>query len=158
MLHNISLRDGASILEPSAGVGLLADGIIRKNPNVALDCVELNKECQEELKKKGYNLVGSDFFRFTPDKLYDYVIGAPTFKDNIDVEHIKKMYECTRGNGHIVSITSPYWLTGNTERQVNFRKWLEDKTYSLEMLPDFSYIENGETVPTAIIHIEKIIS
>ena len=91
MLYNISLRDGSSILEPSAGVGLLADGILRKNPNVHVECVELNKACCEELKKKGYNLVGSDFLRFEPTKLYDYVIAAPTFKDSVDVEHIMKM-------------------------------------------------------------------
>lgn len=50
---------------------------------------------------------------------------------------------------------SPFWMTGNSELQIKFRKWLEDKSYTITMLPDNSYVENGITVPTILINLEK---
>jgi hypothetical protein len=50
---------------------------------------------------------------------------------------------------------SPYWMIGNSDRQVKFRKWLEDKSYTITVLPDKSYVEDGITVPTILINLEK---
>jgi hypothetical protein len=107
------------------------------------------------LIEKGHNVVGRDFFHFKTDKKYWYIIAAPNFKDNIDVEHIMKMYTHLDESLKIVSLTSPYWMTGNSERQVKFRNWLQDKNYKIEMLPDNSFMEDGKTVPTCIIVIRK---
>lgn len=149
------IQDGQKVLEPSAGVGLLADGILRHNPSISLDCIELNSECKKALRDKGFNVVWSNFLDFKPKYLYDRVIGAPNFKDNIDCEHVMKMYECTKPGGKIISIMSPYWMTENSELQVKFRKWLQDKSYTITILPDNSYMEGGKTVPTILINLEK---
>lgn len=50
---------------------------------------------------------------------------------------------------------SPYWMTGNSELQLSFRQWLNNKKYSIEVLPDNTFMESGETVPTIIIKIYK---
>jgi len=142
-------------LEPSAGYGLLADGIKAYNSNVRIECVELNQACKDTLKEKGYPVVGSDFFLFKPNYQYDYVIGAPNFRDNIDCKHVMKMYDHVKPNGCVVSIMSPYWMTGNSELQISFREWLVGKKYSIDMLPDNTFMEDGNTVPTIIIKIEK---
>jgi hypothetical protein len=131
----------------------LADGIVNACPGIKVDCVELNERNVEILKAKGHNVVGRDFFHFQTEKKYWYIIAAPNFRDNIDVEHIMKMMTHLQWGGRIISLTSPNWLTGNSERQIKFRKWLESKHYSLEMLPDNSFMEDGITVPTAIITI-----
>lgn len=55
----------------------------------------------------------------------------------------------------MVSLTSPYWITNNESHQIEFREWLEDKNYQLEILPDNSFVEKDKTVPTAIITIKK---
>lgn len=149
-----NLKDGELVLEPSAGIGLLADGI-KRHKDVEVHCVELNQKCKDELKEKGYNIVGSDFFFFKSEVKYDCVIGAPNFRDNVDCDHVIKMHTHLKEGGRVVSIMSPEWMTGTSERQINFRKWLEGKKYHIEMLPDYSYIENGNTVPTIIIRIEK---
>lgn len=107
------------------------------------------------MKEKGYNVVGSDFFLFNPKYQYDFVIGAPNFRDNIDCKHVMHMYDLLKPNGVVSSIMSPYWMTGNSELQKEFRKWLEDKTYSIDMLPDNTFMEDGNTVPTIIIKIRK---
>lgn len=149
------LKDGEIVLEPSAGIGLLADGIKRHNPTVEVDCVELNQACVMELKDKGYIVVGRDFFLFDTKHKYDCVIGAPNFRDNVDCDHVRKMYDHIKPGGRVVSIMSPAWMMGNSQRQIDFREWLSDKTYSMWMLPDNSYMEEGETVPTILIRIER---
>jgi 16S rRNA G1207 methylase RsmC len=149
------MEDGSRVLEPSAGYGLLADGIKQYYPNIDLECVELNQDCKNVLKSKGYNVVGSDFFLFNPQYQYDYVIGAPNFRDNIDCKHVMKMYDLLKNGGTLVSIMSPYWMTGNSELQVSFREWLKNKKHVIDILPDNTFIEDGNTVPTIIIKIEK---
>ncbi len=155
LLKGLTINDGDRILEPSAGYGLLADGIISNYPNIKLECVELNQDCKNVLKEKGYNVVGSDFFLFNPQYQYDFVIGAPNFRDNIDCKHVMHMYDLVKQGGTVSSIMSPYWMTGNSDLQINFRQWLNGKKYSIDMLPDNTFMENGMTVPTIIIKIEK---
>lgn len=128
---------------------------MKHNPLINLECVELNQACKNVLKEKGYNVVGSDFFLFNPKYKYDFVIGAPNFRDNIDCRHIMKMYDLVKSNGIVSSIMSPYWTTGDSELQIEFRKWLQNKDYTIEMLPDNSFMEEGKTVPTIVIKIRK---
>jgi hypothetical protein len=65
------------------------------------------------------------------------------------------MYSHLDNGGRIISLTSPYWMIENSNRQVNFRKWLQDKDYKIKMLPDNLFMEDGKTVPTCIIIIRK---
>jgi hypothetical protein len=149
--------DCISILEPSAGSGDLIDDILKLNSGIEfdIDCIELNQELRNQLKQKGYNVVGVDFFKFDTKKRYDYIIACPNFKDNIDVEHIIHMYKFLKMGGSIVSLTHPAWTIQNSECQVKFRKWLEDKNYYLKMLKDNSFVENFKTQPSMIIRIDK---
>jgi len=122
---------------------------------VDLECVELNQDCKQTLKAKGYTLVGSNFFLFEPTYQYDYVIGAPNFRGNIDCKHVMKMYDLVKNGGCVSSIMSPYWMTNNSELQKSFREWLKDKKYVITMLPDNTFMEEGKTVPTIVIKIYK---
>jgi len=152
---------GYDILEPSAGKGILLDylteltGITKLKKHI--DCVELNKENREILKEKGYNVVGSDFLKVTLQDigLYNFIIATPTYKDNVDVEHIMHMYQFLHDGGILVSLTHPDWTTHNSDRQRKFREWLEDKDYEMKMLNDFSYVEKFETQPSMMIKITK---
>lgn len=143
------------ILEPSAGIGFLADAIKDAFPSAAIDCVELNKEKFDILKTKFPNAIHGDFLKVELLRKYYLIIAAPPFKGNVDLTHIMKMYDSLYHNGTLVSLTSPYWLTNNEPLQVEFREWLKDKKHTLEILPDMSFSERGKTVPTAIIEIWK---
>ena len=157
LLQECDMDSGISILEPSAGSGDLVNGILLLYPflDLDIDCIELNKEKREQLISKGFNVVGEDFMKFTTDKEYDLIIACPTFKDNVDVEHIIHMYRFLKIGGSLVSLTSPHWTTKNSERQTNFRSWLMDKDYKLKMLKDCSFVENYKTQPTMLIKITK---
>jgi hypothetical protein len=65
------------------------------------------------------------------------------------------MYDLLDDNGIIITLTTPYWTTNNETHQVQFRKFLEDKKYTLKMLPDMTFFEKNKTVPTALLTIEK---
>ena len=144
MIGNIIIPDNSFILEPSAGSGNLAKGILAKNFTANIDCIELNKEKRELLKKNGFNVIGSDFFGTIIEAKYDFVIAAPPFKNNIDLLHIERMYECLKPGGTIISLTFPAWVMQNLPHHKRFRKWLEDKEYTICMLKDFSFVEKNE--------------
>lgn len=155
MLDGVQLT-GRDVLEPSAGSGNLADGILKASPFVqSLDCIELNQELREELIRKGYTVVGKDFLKFQTEKKYDYIIATPTYKNNVDIEHIMHMFNFLKPDGKIVALTYPEWTMKNGEHQVRFRKWLETKNYSMKMLKDNSFVENYKTQPSVIITIRK---
>ncbi len=151
------LCEGQNILEPSAGEGKILDYIGNRNliPNLKFTSIELNKEKYDILVKKGYNAIHANFLEYKTDKTYDRIIACPPFKGNIDIVHIKRMFNMLEPYGKLVSLTSPYWVTNNEMEQIEFRKWLSDKHHTLTILPDNSFIENNKSVFTAILKICK---
>ena len=151
------VKSNLKVLEPSAGVGFLADYISHLLLTDDITCYELNEEKYNQLKNnRKYDTYHTDFLNVEPNPIYDLVIAAPPFKGNIDLEHIKHMYNFLKDDGEIVTLTSPYWVINNESHQVDFRKWLEDKKYNMIMLPDNSFSEKRKfNVPTAIIKISK---
>lgn len=149
-----------SILEPSAGEGDMLDELV---PRLSFDflrenvlCVELNEEKANICKSKNYPTLHADFLKYDfKGKKFDIIIAAPPFINNVDVEHIQKMYSLLNTYGIIVTLTSPYWVTNNEIHQIAFRNFLKNINYSLTMVPDNTFIEKGKSVPTAILTIHK---
>ncbi|WP_423454267.1 hypothetical protein [Ottowia sp. VDI28] len=71
MLAAAEIGEGMAVLEPSAGMGHIADAI-REQVGVAPDVVELSGERRELLEAKGYNLVGTDFTEMKPRTGFTY--------------------------------------------------------------------------------------
>lgn len=155
MIRFAYLWDGMNILEPSAGYGDLLDNIDFKGVKANIDCIELNKERRDTLRKKGYTVVGRDFFDFKSDKLYDLILAAPNSVNSIDVEHVIKMYSHVKEGGVIISLMCPMWIIGEEDIHKKFRDWVKDKNYRLVVLEDNSFVENFKTRPTIIILIMK---
>lgn len=155
MLKNTIILPNCKILEPSAGSGNIVDYLMKLNKSLEIDCVELNKELRETLISKGYNVIGNDFLELKPNPVYDLIIAAPTYKNNVDILHIMHMYEFLNNRGRIISLTHPAWVIGSASHQKLFRDWLRDKNYSMRMLEDNSFIENYLTQPSLILTLHK---
>jgi hypothetical protein len=155
MLRNTIILPNCKILEPSAGSGNIVDYLMSLGKNLNIDCVELNKELRQTLIDKGYNVIGNDFLELEPNPVYDLIIAAPTYKNNVDIIHIQHMYKFLNNRGRIISLTYPAWVTENSSHQREFREWLKDKNYSMRMLEDYSYIEKYETQPSLIFTLHK---
>ena len=81
----------ASILEPSAGKGDLADALLKarygsyglshdyESERENVHCCESDPELPACLRGKGYTLVGRDFLSFWPDEKYDLIVMNPPF-------------------------------------------------------------------------------
>lgn len=148
-----------NLLEPSAGEGNLIQPLHRRIEFLGrrhITAIELNKEKYEKLKSKGYTAIHGDFLDLVfVDQKFRRILAAPPFINNIDLQHIQKMYSLLEYNGIMVTLTSPYWMTNNESHQVAFREWLKETKHRLEMVPDNTFIEKGKTVPTAILIITK---
>ena len=155
LLSYARINEDDTILEPSAGTGNVANIIKEQYPNNKLHCVELNKAKRDSLKEQGHKVVGSDYLRFTPEKLYDSIIALPNFRDNVDCDHVRRMYDHLKQGGRLISLMSPEWKTGDSLRQFVFRNWLKGKKYQIKTLKNNPFKENGETVPCIILILDK---
>jgi len=149
-LIQLARIDGNSrVLEPSAGIGNIADIIKRTTSNI--DVVEQMSGFRELLQLKGFNLVGYDFLEYETDQVYDAIIMNPPFSD--EQNHIKHAYSLLKDGGTLVSITSPHWTFANDKKSVEFRNWTENENSYTTDLSSGTFEMTG--VASKILVIEK---
>lgn len=146
------------LLDPSCGTGLLMEYINRHCGN-SVDGIELNQskfiEAIERPSNKG-NIIQGDFLS---DRIamklrgrrYDGIIAVPPYKDGIDCAHIIRMFGTVMPGGVVISYTLPIWVTGTFTHQIEFREWLNQKTYEIKFIEDESYA----SCPKALLVIRK---
>ncbi|WP_130466441.1 PLxRFG domain-containing protein [Corticibacter populi] len=71
MLEAAGIEPGMAVLEPSAGMGHIADAI-RDKAGIEPDVVELSGERRDLLEAKGYRVVGDDFTALHPREGFTY--------------------------------------------------------------------------------------
>lgn len=149
------------ILEPSAGDGALIQAF--RNFHHAstcpesIDCFEIMDLNVTKLKRvAAANLIGSDFMEsdFLASQ-YDAIIANPPFTKNQDIDHIRKMFECLKPGGRLVTIASPSWTFGSQKKQAAFREWLEELNATIEELPENTFKESGTGIRAMLIVIDK---
>lgn len=143
------------VLEPSAGNGVLAEAARKAGGNV--DVVELEQQLRDILKEKGFNVVGSDFDEFAPDKLYDRVLMNPPFSHDLDIKHVQKAFEHLKPGGKLVAIVSTMAGERSNKRNQAFREWLNELGPSEEKLPEgmFKDSMNPTNVATKLPTLTK---
>ena len=141
------------VLEPSAGDGDICKYIINKGAEV--HAFELNSEKRLQLKKDGITVLGADFLAYAPTDNYDRIVMCPPFKYNLDIVHVMHAYKYLKTGGTLRALMNPSFFTENRGHQIRFREFLENKSYSIKILPDNTFIEKGKTVPTILIIIKK---
>jgi hypothetical protein len=137
------------VLEPSAGIGNIADIIKQTTTNI--DVVEQMSGFRELLQLKGYNLVGYDFLECATLNLYDAIIMNPPFSD--EQRHIKHAYSLLKAGGILVSITSPHWTFARDKASQEFKNWVEDENSFTLDLESGTFEMTG--VASKILVIEK---
>lgn len=149
------IQPGMDVLEPSAGNGVLAEAARKVGGNV--DAVELAPELRDILKEKGFNVVGSDFDTFTPDKLYDRVLMNPPFSHDLDIKHVQKAFEHLKPGGKLTAIVSTMAGERSNKRNKAFREWLNELGAHEEQLPEGMFKEsmNPTSVATKLITLTK---
>lgn len=144
------------VLEPSCGDGAIVKHLVaRKYDNIT--AVELNKEKLNIVKEKypDVNCIHGDFLNINFDEKFHAIFAMPPFKENIDLKHIMKMYDLLENGGELTTGISNKFMYNNEEIHLEFREWLKDKDYRLQMLPDNTFTEKGKTVHTFILIMIK---
>lgn len=149
------IQPGMDVLEPSAGNGVLAEAARKAGGNV--DVVELASDLRDILKEKGFNVVGSDFDEFKPEKLYDRVLMNPPFSNDLDVKHVRQAYDHLKPGGKLVAIVSTMAGERSNKRNQAFREWLNELGAREEKLPEGMFKEsmNPTSVATKLITLMK---
>ncbi|MHC4105093.1 MAG: methyltransferase domain-containing protein, partial [Planctomycetota bacterium] len=123
MVDEAQLKEGMDILEPSAGVGSIADAI--RKDGFEPDVIEIVPQLKQILGAKNYEVVSSDFLEFDAKK-YDRIIMNPPFEKGQDVEHVKHAYDLLKPDGRIVAIMGEGSFFRSDKKSQGFRDWLDE--------------------------------
>lgn len=143
-----------TMLEPSAGQGHILDLFSYNFPNAKINCVDINPNHCEFLKKKGYSPICSNFLDVEPFPV-DVIIMNPPF--TYEIEHIKHAFEFLKIGGQLLTITSTAILSGKNSKYKEFKKWFEDNwgyDYPIENL-NYSFKDSGTNVKVKLLSMEK---
>ena len=121
MIEIADIDNNSKVLEPSAGIGNIADQIKKYTNN--LDVCEQMYSYRELLELKGHNIAGNDFLQYNNYNYFDCIIMNPPFSD--EQNHIKHAYDLLVNGGKLISITSPHWTFANEKSSREFREWFD---------------------------------
>lgn len=146
MVAAADIQEGMSVLEPSAGMGHIAERI--REAGVDPDVVELSGTRRELLEAKGFNLVGNDFME--TEGSYDRIIMNPPFGDRRDAEHVRHAYDLLKPGGRLVAIVGEGVFFGSDKKAQEFRDWLEQVGASDEKLDEGTFLDPSLPVTTGV--------
>lgn len=129
MLDAAEIESGMMILEPSAGIGSIADVIREQCPDADTTCIEINSRLREVLAAKGHSMAArSDFLDAWGSKgygFYDRVIMNPPFENGQDAEHVTYAFRMLNPGGRLVAIMSEGVFYRSDRKSVEFREFLD---------------------------------
>lgn len=149
MLELADIKEGMSVLEPSAGQGHII-GEIKTKCNLTI--IENLQQNIDVLKKKGYEVIEQDFLTFTGK--FDRIIMNPPFERQQDIDHVLHAFELLKTDGVLVSIMASGALFRENKKTKQFRELLETHGNHIE-LEEKSFKESGTCVNTIMVILEK---
>lgn len=152
MLSAADIKDGDTVLEPSAGQGHIADLIgVGK-----VDVVEINGRNREILELKGHKVVGDDALAI--DKKYDKIVMNPPFERGQDIDHVRHAFDNNlKDGGTLVAIMSEGSFYRSDKKATGFREWLDSVGGTSEKLQEgaFKSSDRPTGVSTRMVTITK---
>lgn len=129
-----SSQPGMQILEPSAGMGSIADAI-REAGHVPI-CFEINNELSDILEAKGHHNHRGNFLGHAPVAAFDRVLMNPPFENGQDAAHVWHAYRFLKPGGRLVAIVSPGFQMSRGQK---FAEWLENVGAAVIENPEGSF-------------------
>ena len=120
-----AIKQGMTVLEPSAGKGDIAEIIIEAYPGVDLKAIEINYTLVAILEAKGFKVTPGDFLQDTG--FYDRIIMNPPFENGQDIDHVRWAYSRLKPGGKVVSIMCAGPFFRNDKKSADFRSWLHNR-------------------------------
>lgn len=140
-----NIGPGHRALEPSAGLGSLAD--IARAGGAHVDCVEIDPARARALSDAGHAVTEGDFLAQPPRAEYDCVVMNPPFARRADIHHVNHARGFLRPSGRLVSIMSAGVAFREDVLTREFRRQCE----TITALPDGSFRPSGTDVRTVVV-------
>lgn len=147
LVEMADIRDGETVLEPSAGRGQIAKYINEKH---SCDCIELNDSNRKYLLENGFYLVGDDFLKCT--QRYDVIIANPPFSRQQDIDHVLHMIKLA--NRRVVSVMSSAVLFRDNKKTVAFREIVSNIGGTMKKLPEKTFSKSGTNVNVCVLCVD----
>jgi predicted RNA methylase len=145
---------GQHCLEPSAGMGNIADVMRDYVEQKNIMCVEIDPEHCKLLKEKGYYVLERDFLEFQFGHKYDRIVMNPPFSKQQDIKHVMKAWDFLAEDGILVSIMSPGFTFRENKLSVEFRKLVDEYGW-YEKNPEKSFSSQGTNINTVTVVLKK---
>lgn len=116
------IQPGHTILEPSAGLGHLAEAITDAHPDNELLCIEQYQPLHEALQLKELNAINMDFIQYN-DQVFDRIVMNPPFENGQDIEHFLHAKSLLKTAGRIVCIMAD---NKDQDRYSDFKEFMDD--------------------------------
>ena len=147
MIEAADIQEGMRVLEPSAGMGHIAEQI-RDVTGVDPDVIEFSGNRRELLEAKGFNVVGQDFMETVGQ--YDRIVMNPPFSNRRDAEHVQHAYSLLKPGGRLVAIMGEGVFYGQDRKAQAFREWLEEVGGTSEKLEEGTFLDPSLPVNTGV--------
>lgn len=150
------IKDGNTVLEPSAGRGGLLDQIDVRCNIIAVEPLDDNVKV---LVEKGYECVTTtfeDFYEHNKQKQFERIVMNPPFSEQRDIKHLLMAYELLKEDGILTAIISENALYYRTDWSDKLNEFLKETDAYIEPIPTRSFKESGTAIETIIVKIKKL--
>lgn len=134
MLQLADITPGMHALEPSAGIGSIADAM--REAGAAVETVELRHALCDILREKGHSVHHGDFLEWKPERKYDLIMMNPPFERGQDAAHVMRAYDLLNPGGKLIAIMSVGPFYRQDKKSESFREWVSCVGGRTEKLPD----------------------
>jgi hypothetical protein len=131
LIEKADIRRGHRVLEPSAGMGDIADAVAAITGKENIGTAEINYTLREFLKLKGYSPEW-DFLEMNGE--YDRIVMNPPFEKFQDIDHVQHAHKLLKRGGRLVSIMCESSFFRTDKKAEAFREWLDQCGGSSEKL------------------------
>ncbi len=147
------IRVAGNVLEPSAGLGAIADCLPIVQDHVF--CIEKNEQRAKVLRDKGYHVTCMDFLKYGSASRFDTIVMNPPFEEGQDADHIRHAYNLLARGGKMVSVVSVGPFFRKDRKSIAFRKWLRTVDYEVKELPENAFKKSGTMIRTKLLAIHR---
>ena len=148
------------ILEPSAGLGHMAELARDLFPQATIECCEIDPYRRSVLVAKGFHVVAEDFLHYCPQQPYDLVLLNPPFALGSDsdtyIQHIWRALEmlANEEESTLIAIAPNGFTFDSRPRFAEFMTFALEHGV-LERLPADAFKESGTAVQTVLLWLGR---